>query len=174
VLTAGLHMRAKLIIPPGQESVSRKVNIRGQFELTQLHFTNPAVQDKVDMLSLRAQGRPGEARPGAADVRSSMQGTFALSRGLLTFRNLDYVMPGASVQLAGEYTLDGQRFDFAGKVRTDAKLSKMIASWWKSVLLKPVDPFFHKNGAGAEIPVKITGTQSAPKFGLDLGSKKKH
>jgi hypothetical protein len=78
------------------------------------------------------------------------------------------------VHLAGEYTLDGQRFDFGGKVRTDAKLSQMTASWWKSLLLKGADPFFHKNGAGAEIPVKITGTQSAPKFGLDLGSKNKH
>jgi hypothetical protein len=126
------------------------------------------------MLSLRAQGRPSEAQPGAADVRSSMHGAFALSRGLLTFHDLDYELPGARVHLVGEYTLDGQRFDFAGKVRTDAKLSQMIASWWKSLLLKPVDPFFHKNGAGAEIPVKIMGTQSAPKFGLDLGSKKKH
>jgi len=35
-------------------------------------------------------------------------------------------------------------------------------------LLKPVDPFFHKHGAGAEIPFKITGTRSEPKFGLDL------
>jgi hypothetical protein len=174
VLSAGLNMRAKLVIPPGQESVSRKVNVRGKFVLTHLHFTNPAVQDKVDMLSLRAQGRPEEAQPGATDVPSSMQGTFALGKGLLTFRDLDYALPGAHVHLAGEYTLDGQRFDFGGKVRTDAKLSQMTASWWKSLLLKGADPFFHKNGAGAEIPVKITGTQSAPKFGLDLGSKNKH
>jgi hypothetical protein len=48
----------------------------------------------------------------------------------------------------------------------------MTATWWKSVLLKPVDPFFHKNGAGAEIPVKISGTNTSPKFGLDIGSKK--
>jgi hypothetical protein len=41
------------------------------------------------------------------------------------------------------------------------------------LLLKPVDPFFKKNGAGAEIPVKITGTKGAPKFGLDLGHKDK-
>jgi hypothetical protein len=45
----------------------------------------------------------------------------------------------------------------------------MVASWWKSWLLKPADPFFHKHGAGAEIPVKVTGTNTAPKFGLDMG-----
>jgi hypothetical protein len=47
----------------------------------------------------------------------------------------------------------------------------MISTWWKSLLLKPVDPFFHKHGAGAEIPIKINGTNSAPKFGLNLGTK---
>jgi hypothetical protein len=73
--------------------------------------------------------------------------------------------------LAGEYTLDGEKFEFAGNVRTKAKLSQMVASKWKSVLLKPVDPFFKKNGAGAEIPVKVSGTRSAPKFGLDLRHK---
>jgi hypothetical protein len=37
---------------------------------------------------------------------------------------------------------------------TNAKLSQMVPSKWKSLLLKTVDPFFHKHGAGAEIPVK--------------------
>lgn len=77
------------------------------------------------------------------------------------------------MQLAGVYSLDGNEFDFTGKVRTEAKLSQMVASKWKSLLLKPVDPFFKKNGAGAEIPVKVTGTKGAPKFGLDLGHKGK-
>ena len=71
------------------------------------------------------------------------------------------------MNLSGVYSLDGNEFDFDGKVRTNAKLSQMVASRWKSILLKPVDPFFHKNGAGAEIPVKVTGTKGAPKFGLD-------
>jgi len=35
--------------------------------------------------------------------------------------------------------------------------------------MKPVDPFFNKDGAGTELPVKISGTKSAPKFGLDFG-----
>ena len=70
--------------------------------------------------------------------------------------------------MTGEYTLDGEKFEFEGKIRTDAKVSQMVASKWKSILLKPVDPFFKKEGAGAEIPVKVTGTKGAPKFGLDL------
>jgi hypothetical protein len=38
--------------------------------------------------------------------------------------------------------------------------------------LKVADPFFHKHGAGAEIPVKVTGTNTAPKFGLNIGGHK--
>jgi hypothetical protein len=171
VMSGTLNMKAKLAIPPGKQSVTQKIGVRGTFVLTSIHFTNPQVEDKVDMLSLRAQGKPGEAKPGAPDVRSQMRGSFNLSSGRMVFSNLDYALPGATVELAGQYTLDGKKFDFTGKVRTTAHLSQMTATWWKSLLLKPVDPFFHKHGAGAEIPIKITGTNTAPKFGLNLGGK---
>jgi hypothetical protein len=173
VMTGRLTMKTKLHIPPGKESVTRKIGLKGGFTLRQIHFTNPEVEDKVDMLSLRAQGDPKEAKPGAEDVHSEMMGQFVLGGGKLHFSKLDYTLPGATVALTGEYSLDGDRFEFAGKVRTDAKVSQMVASKWKSLLLKPVDPFFKKNGAGAEIPVKVSGTKSAPKFGLDLHHKEK-
>jgi hypothetical protein len=102
-----------------------------------------------------------------------MTGRFLMSDGKLTLQALEYTLPGATVQLQGVYTLDGKKFDFTGKVRTQAKLSQMVASRWKSWALKIVDPFFHKHGAGAEIPVKVTGTNTAPKFGLDIGHKDK-
>jgi hypothetical protein len=51
-------------------------------------------------------------------------------------------------------------------VRTKAELSQMVASKWKSILLKPLDPFFKKHGAGAEIPVRISGANGKPRFGL--------
>ena len=171
VMSGTLNMQAKLAIPPGKQSVTRKIGVQGHFLLTDIHFNSPEVEDKVDMLSLRAQGKPGEAKPGAPDVHSQMRGSFNLSSGSIVFRDLDYALPGATVALAGRYTLDGKQFDFTGKVRTTAQLSHMTATWWKSLLLKPVDPFFHKHGAGAEIPIKITGTNTAPKFGLNLGGK---
>ena len=173
VMTGRLEMKTKLHIPPGKESVTRKIGLKGSFALRQIHFTNPDVEDKVDMLSLRAQGDPKDAKPGAEDVHSQMIGQFVMDAGKLSFSKLDYTLPGAEVLLAGEYTLNGDRFEFEGKMRTDAKVSQMVASKWKSMLLKPVDPFFKKNGAGAEIPVKISGTKSAPKFGLDLRHKDK-
>ena len=169
VMTGRVAMKARVHIRPGKERVLQKLGIKGAFTLRQIHFTNPKVEDKVDMLSLRAQGDPKKARPGAEDVRSQMQGDFVMENASLRFSKLKYSLPGASITLSGVYSLDGKQFDFAGKVRTEAKLSEMVASKWKSLLLKPVNPFFSKDGAGAVIPVKVTGTQSAPKFGLDIG-----
>jgi len=172
-LTGGITTRAKLHIRPGPESVSQKLAVKGAFTLRNMHFTNPQVQDKVDGLSLRAQGRPAEAKPGAPDQSSQMTGNFNLDRGRIAFDKLDYTLPGAHVQLTGLYSLDGEQFDFHGTVKTDAKVSQMVSSWWKQLLLKPVDPFFRKDGAGAEVPIKISGTHNEPKFGLDFGRKDK-
>ena len=168
-LTAQISTHANLHIRPGPENVMQKMVVSGAFTLHQLHFTNPKVQDKVDGLSLRAQGRPAEAKPGAPDIPSQMNGVFKLSGGKITFDKLDFTLPGASVQLAGIYSLNGEQFDFHGRVRTEAQVSEMVSSWWKQLLLKPVDRFFRKDGAGAEVPVRISGTNNEPKFGLDFG-----
>ena len=173
VMSGVITTKTKLHIRPGKESVTQKLGMKGGFTLEQIHFNNSQVQDKVDMLSLRAQGEAGKAKPGATDVRSRMTGQFVMEDARLTFDELNYTLPGATVRLEGIYSMDGKEFAFAGKVRTDAKISQMVASRWKSLLLKPADPFFHKNGAGAEIPVKVTGTNTAPKFGLDLGKPDK-
>jgi hypothetical protein len=173
VMTARIGMKTKLHISPGKESVTKRLALRGDFTLRAIHFTNPETQDKVDMLSLRARGQPKEAKPGAEDVSSQMTGQFSMEKGRLDFPKLVYTMPGADVNLAGVYTLDGDQFNFEGKVRTKAALSQMVSTWWKSWMLKPVDPFFRKNGAGAEIPVRISGTKEAPKFELELRHKDK-
>jgi len=78
------------------------------------------------------------------------------------------LVPGTRVDMTRDYSLDGQTLDFRGTARLEAKISQMTTGW-KSIFLKPVDPFFSKNGAGTEVPIRITGTQSEPQFGLDFG-----
>ncbi len=86
------------------------------------------------------------------------------------FSELQFTIPGTRVDLTGQYSLDGKLFDFHGKARLDARLSQMVTGW-KRILLTPADPFFSKNGAGTELPVRITGTESEPHFGLDFRHK---
>src|SRR5215469_16035209 len=173
IMTGAFTTKTNLKIRPGDESITKKITLRGHFDLRSIHFTNSETQDKVDMLSLRARGHPKEAKPGAEDVPSEMTGQFAMGNERLDFPELVYTLPGADVTLKGVYSLDGEQFDFDGKIRTKAALSQMVATWWKSWLLKPLDPRFKKDGAGAEIPVKISGTREAPKFELELRHKDK-
>ncbi len=171
IMTGAVQSKAKLDIPPGTEDVSQRMRLSGDFQVAGAHFTNEKVQERIDDLSLRSQGEPKLAEvPNSPSVQSKISGTFDLKQGRMSFSTLHFEVPGTRVDMTGEYTLDGNTFDFYGKIRLDAKLSHMVTGW-KSVLLKPVDPFFTKDGAGTEVPIKITGTKSEPHIGLDFGHK---
>lgn len=173
LMSGQLAMKAKLSIPPGSEPVPQKIRLQGRFTISGATFSNSATQQKIDMFSMRAEGHAKEAKSASGDdkTESAMSGDFKSGNGVMDISNLRYELPGAQVALDGKYTMDGNTFDFRGVVRTKAALSQMTTGW-KSLLLKPVDPFFHKRGAGAQIPVKITGTKSEPHFGLDLHDEK--
>ena len=138
-------------------------------------FTNQKVQGKLDSLSLRSRGKPKQAKENnnEENVLVDLLGEFTLKDGLLSFSFLHFLVPGTHVDMTGNYSLDGREFDFHGKARLDAKISEMTTGW-KSILLKPVDRFFSKDGAGTEVPIRITGTESEPHFGLDFGHKDEH
>jgi AsmA-like C-terminal region len=170
-MTGSVELKTKFDLPPGEPDIADRLRLAGTFQMAKAEFTNPEIQDKVDALSMRSQGKPKLIEKNSSDnVDSEFNGTFRLLEGVLSFSQLQYQVPGAQLNLTGNYNLDGNQFDFRGKVRLNAKLSQMV-SGWKSILLKPVDPFFHKNGAGTEVPVKVTGTKSELHFGTDFRDK---
>jgi hypothetical protein len=174
VMTGPVQMHTRLSLLPGEGDVADRLKLAGSFHVSDGRFANEKVQSRLDSLSLRTQGKLKEAQENDAEkVPADLRGAFTLKDGLLSFSVLHFMIPGTHVDLAGNYSLDGQTFDFRGTARLDAKLSQMTTGW-KSLLLKPVDRFFSKDGAGTEVPVKITGTQSEPHFGLDFGRKDEH
>ena len=171
IMTGSVRLKTKFDLPPGEVDVANRMQLAGNFQVSGTHFTNENIQGKIDALSMRSQGMPKQAQDSSPDdVHSDMKGTFSLSNGLISFSQLQFQVPGTRVNLTGTYSLDGNQFDFHGQARLEAKLSQMVTGW-KSKLLKPVDPFFSKNGAGTEVPVEIHGTKSDPHFGLDFGHK---
>ncbi len=174
IMTGTVRLQTKFDLPPGEPDVANRLRLAGRFQVAQAHFTNDKIQGKVDAISMRSQGKPKLAKDNIPDnVRSDMAGSFTLTNGLLSFSQLSFQVPGTHVKLSGTYSLDGNQFDFHGKAFMDAKLSQMVTGW-KSILLKPADPFFSKDGAGTEVPFKITGTKSEPHFGTDFGHKDEH
>ena len=174
IMSGPVAMKTRLSLGPGDASVADKLKLAGTFRVLDAHFANQKVQGKLDSLSLRSQGKVKESREHAGEnVPVDLRGVFALKDGLLSFSALHFLVPGTHVDMTGDYSLNGQTFDFHGTVRLDATVSQMTTGW-KSILLKPVDPFFSKDGAGTEVPIRITGTQSEPHFGLDFGHKGEH
>lgn len=173
VLRGEIAMNARMSLPPGAADFADRLKLEGSFHIPAGEFSNPKIQERIDSLSLRSQGRPKQAQLHDEDtVTSDLEGSFLLDQGLLTFSRLRFAVPGTNADVTGQYSLDGNTFDFHGKLKLEAKLSQMTTGW-KSVLLKPVDPFFHKDGAGTEIPFRVTGTRSEPHFGLDFGQSKR-
>jgi hypothetical protein len=172
LLTGTLDMNGKLHIPPGTEPVQDRLRLNGTFSLEDVRFTSTKVQERVTELSMRGLGDPKDAHSADANaVRSTMRGEFHMADGSVTLPALEYTVPGADVNLKGTYTVDNGLIDFAGIARMDATVSKMVGGW-KGILLKPVDRYFKKDGAGTQVPVHIRGTRDNPEFGIDLNRLK--
>lgn len=169
LLTGDLTLKAALHIPPGPVPVHRRMTLEGSFALDRARFTSAKIQDRIEELSLRGQGRPGELKStDPASIHSAMLGHFQLAGGVIALPELQYTVPGAEIQLKGDYGLEGGTLDFGGTAKTDATVSQMVGGW-KGFLLKPADRFFKKNGAGAQIPIHIEGTREEPRIGIGLG-----
>jgi hypothetical protein len=163
-----LALKAHILIPPGPVSVSRKMRIEGTFAIHGAEFNDPQMQQKVDALSMRAQGKPKLANARDAEVvASSLTGRFSQADAVVDVSELHYEMPGAKVQMEGKIELAPSTFEFHGKVRTQATASQMTTGW-KSLLVSPFDGLLKKNGAGLELPIKVTGTRSTYDLRLDF------
>jgi hypothetical protein len=167
VMTGALELRTKFALPPIEGDIVDRLMLKGRFGVGGAEFTNPNVSAKIETLSRKAQGQPGNEDAGSSV--SELKGNFLLDRGVITFRGLTFSVVGASVGLDGTYNMDQEALDFHGKLRMQAKVSQTMTGF-KSFLLKPFDPFFRKNGATV-LPIKITGTRDHPLFGLDFHHK---
>jgi len=167
LLTGTLHMKTALDIPPGHNPVHERMSLKGAFELDDAQFTNPKVQQRIADLSLRGQGKPRQAKDTADTVLSTMQSDFTMSDAVIALPDLKYTVPGAEIDLAGTYTVDGGALSFRGTAKMQATVSQIVGGW-KGALLKPADRFFKKDGAGTKVRVHIYGTRQSPQFGVDF------
>jgi AsmA-like C-terminal region len=169
-MTGALRLKANFIIPAGEMDVVDKLRLAGRFSIAGGRFTNPGVQSRINEMSLRASGKMANVKnqPNPpSQVASDFQGRFDLRDGVLRIPTLVFDIPGAAVKLHGQYALRRETLAFTGNLYMDAKVSQTVTGW-KSMLLKIADPLFREKGQTV-VPVKITGTRSAPAFGMDVG-----
>jgi AsmA-like C-terminal region len=176
------------ILPLGRPFL-KELLIHGDFGVEEAAFRKPSRQEQVDELSERARGEKkgkdkdkdqskeqskpdsnAKADPGSDDPENivmNLRGHLELREGVAKFSELTFNVPGASARMNGTYNLENEQIDFHGTLKTEAEISQDTTGI-KSALLKPLNPLFKRKKAGADIPVKMTGTYHDPKFGFDV------
>ena len=158
-----LALRTKIDIPPLAAKVKQKLLLDGTFEVSNGKFLHSTIQSQIDGFSKRARG---ERAAGETDTAvSQMSGAFHLENAQMRFNRLAFGIPGAQIDLAGDYDLNGDVLDFAGTLALQATVSELVGGW-KGALLRPIDRIFEKDGAGTLLHIRVDGTSRAPKFGV--------
>ena len=170
VMTGVVDLKTKMFLPPGKEKVIHRLILDGDFGVNDAQFASVEVREKLESLSRHAQGQPDNEDAGSSVT--DLLGRFHLEHDFVTFKQLQFQVPGAEVRLDGTYDLPAETLDFRGALRMQAKLSQTVTGK-KSFFLKLADPFFKKDGAGSVVPIRISGTRDHPKFALALFQKPK-
>ena len=166
IMGGTIKLNTTIGIPPLAEKVKEKLLLDGTFEVTNGKFLQSRIQEKMDALSHRGQGKTKKEEIDQAVHR--MSGEFKMADESLTFRTLAFAIPGAVVNIGGLFDMAADTLDFHGAIMLDAKVSE-TQTGWKRWVLKPVDTFFSKRGAGTFLHIKIVGSAKDPQFGLDRG-----
>jgi len=160
-----------------------RLHVDGVFDVPAERLTDRTKEEQLSAFSQRAQGakspQPG-ASPDAssqtqassgADVLSSLQGPARIEKGIISTERLSFQIPGAAADFHGTFDLHSDTAHLIGTLRMQADISH-AATGFKSLLLKPLIPFFKKKNVGASIPIAITGRPGSYKVGADLSGKK--
>jgi hypothetical protein len=167
-LTGTVKIKGKLVVPASREKALQKLILDGEFGLDDAKWTSEEVRDKLEGLSRRAEGKPQDEDAGSSVT--DLRGKFHVEKAVVSFSSLTFSIPGAAVDLTGTYKLVGGELDFNGHLRLQAKISQTVTGA-KSFFLKAVDPFFKKDGAGAVLPISISGTRESPTIGVTVFHK---
>lgn len=164
-MSGSLKFHAKVKINPGSTPIRDRITADGEATIVNGYFKNATVEKKIAELSHKAQH---ELKASDTErVPAKFNTKFHLANSQLTLPLLDFNVPGAETRLHGTYSLKDESLNFTGIAMLQATVSEMTTGF-KSMLLKAVDPFFKGKSAGTVLPITVTGTRKAPKFGVEM------
>ncbi len=169
--------QTQIVLPPEQRPFKERVRLTGNFNISRARFTSINTQKDVDQLSERAEGKKDKEKDydqdddenGFERVMTDLRGDVVMKDGVATFSPVSFTVPGADADMKGTYSLLSKRVDLRGKMRMLATVSQ-ASTGAKSIFLKVLDPFYKKKkkGAGAEVPIRMTGTYGHTHFTAGL------
>jgi hypothetical protein len=165
------------VLPAEHRPFKERVRLTGNFSIGRARFTSTNTQKDVDQLSERAEGKKDKQKDydqdddesGFERVLTDLKGDVVMKDGVATFSPVSFAVPGAEADMKGTYSLLTKRVDMRGKMRMLATVSQ-ASTGAKSIFLKVLDPFYKKKekGAGAEVPIRMTGTYGHTHFTAGL------
>ena len=165
------------VLPPEHRPFKERVRLTGNFSVGRARFTSTNTQKDVDQLSERAEGKKDKEKDfdqdddekGFERVLTDLKGDVVMKDGVATFSPVSFAVPGAEADMKGTYNLLNKHVNLRGKMRMLATVSQ-ASTGAKSIFLKVLDPFYKKKkkGAGAEVPIRMTGTYGHTHFSVGL------
>jgi hypothetical protein len=163
-----LHGHANLAAAASGSSFFERLTMNGAFTLPGERFTDTATEGNLTAFSQRARGiKTGEDPRALPAVLPNVAATVSVRNGMASMSPLIVQIPGATVRLSGAFDLKNQNVHMIGDLRMQSDVSH-VTTGFKAMLLKPLAPFFKKNGAGAVVPIAISGTPQHLKVGQNI------
>jgi hypothetical protein len=149
-------------------SFFERLTMNGAFTVPGERFTDTATERNLTAFSQRAQGiKTAESDDAQPAVLPNIAATVSVRDGMAHMSPLMVHMPGAAIHLKGAFDLQNQNVRLTGDLRMQSDVSH-VTTGFKAILLKPLAPFFKKDGAGAVVPIAITGTPRHYKVGQNI------
>jgi hypothetical protein len=177
-VTGLVALHAHVYLAPSKEGpFLHRLHVDGAFSIPKERVTSRKTERNLSAFSQRAQGNKApdtgkDDTTPVADAISALAGPATIRDAIVTTHGLTFTVPGARAALDGTFNLRGSAVHLTGTVATEASIAK-DATGWKSILLKPLAPFFRKKKAGAVIPIAVTGTPGHYQVTQNIGHTKK-
>ena len=141
----------------------KRLSVDGSLVLPGERMTNGDTEQTLTDFSQRAQASKPEKKDAEdaetntpADVLTSIEGQVKIRDGVVSSDRLTFEIPGALARLNGTYNLRDGTVHLVGNLKMESDISHATTGF-KSLLLKPLAPFFKKRHAGAVVPIAVTG-----------------
>ena len=155
----------------GPEPFLKRLNLDGQISLDHVSFVSKQ-QQTMDAFSARVRKNPpddpqasSQSNPPVIYAEASSHTRF--ENGIATLPDVVVTIPGADGKLHGTFNLLNYKVHLTGTAKLQKGLSH-TSTGWKSVLLKPLAPFFRHKNAGTVISIAVTGTSQKPNLTQDI------
>ena len=173
-IAGSLWLKGHAFVGPTEKGVGflQRLRVDGVFDVPSERVTNGATEKTLSDFSRRAQKNKDDSPLGEkADVLSAVKGPAQIRNGIASSPHLTFEVAGARATLQGTFNFHDETVHLTGNLAMQSGASHAVTGF-KSVLLKPLDPFLKKRHAGAVIPIAVIGGPGHYKVTQDFSHAK--